>query len=237
MLARALSLLGILVLASCAYMQDRSIQNVTVVTPGAYNAICYMYVEGLRYRVRPPQTVNISKSSEDLILDCFAPGNKHHKVVIKAEISNKIYRNVTNGVLPGLSWDYFSGSIYKYPERVVVDFTNTPVSPEAMPAQNQPDIKQPEEYPLEEYLPGTPRLNSDRLNPPQEIRRREKPDSASPSSSTDTDSKYMVEPEGATPSSGKGDLKKVIDGLKEDINPAKPASPPAGKPGPAYPGQ
>jgi hypothetical protein len=237
MLSRFSFLSGLILLSSCAYMQEGSIQDITLVTPGAENAICYLVVDGLRHPVRPPQNLSISKSREDLIVDCFAPGNRHKKVVIKADISNKAYGNVSNGVLPGLGWDYFSDAIFKYPDRIEIDFTNTPFLPEPMPAQNKPDIRQPEEYPLEEFLANTPRMNSDRGASSPAIRMREKTKPIMDSAPN----QYMVQPEGVT-GHDKGDLRSVIDGMKSEMNPAKAASQPAAKAapetaGPAYPGQ
>ena len=249
MLPRFAVLSGLILLSSCAYMQDGSIQNVTVVTPGAENARCYMYVDGLRHPVRPPQTLSISKSREDLIVDCFAPGNRHKKVVIKADIARSTYANASNIVVPAAAWDFFSDAMFAYPERIEVDFTYTPFADEPMPAQNKPDIRQPEEYPLEEFLPGTPRLNSDRGSVQPALRPREK---SSPIMPPKND--YMIQPEGPT-GRDKGDLRSVIDSMKSEMNPAntpsapakadaaKPAAQPAPavagpeKAGPAYPGQ
>ena len=60
-----------------------------------------------------------------------------------------------------------------------------PIRPEGLPAQNQSDIKQPEEYDLEEFSPGLPRLNSDRYAPMTEVRKRERPQPPEPDYVTD----------------------------------------------------
>ena len=73
---RILLLGSVLGLTSCAYLFDDSIQDLTVLTPGAEGAICNVYIEKLHYRFRPPQTVSISKSRQDMVVDCVAPGNR-----------------------------------------------------------------------------------------------------------------------------------------------------------------
>ncbi|MCB1531428.1 MAG: hypothetical protein KDJ35_01030 [Alphaproteobacteria bacterium] len=173
MLYRFLLLGSVAALASCAYGIDTHIQDVKITTPGARGSVCYAYVDGLRYRLHPPQSISISNTKEDLVVDCLAPGNRRKEVVIEAEINNTTFLNVANGGV-GVPWDAFSGAAYKYPDIIEVDFTNTPVMEEAPPAQNAPDIKQPEEYMLEEFHASRPMLNSDRNAPDVVIERRER---------------------------------------------------------------
>lgn len=170
---QALFILSFFLITSCAYFKDGSIQPLTVKTPGAQNATCYVYVDGLRYRFKPPQTINIGKSKEDLIVECHAPGNRQRTVVIEPGLSKSAKQNIATGLIPGVAWDSASGALYAYPDTVYVDFTNMPTSPEALPAHNNPDIKQPEEYDLEEFRAKVPRLNSDRYNQETPIRARQ----------------------------------------------------------------
>lgn len=162
MLKRFLLIGALASLSSCAYTLDRQIQDITVVTPGAEDAVCYMYVDGLRYKFFPPQTMNITKSRKDLVVDCLAPQNRRRKVVIEPSLSDHAPLNVTNGIIPGTTWDLASNSLFSYPDVVTVDFTSAQPMPEPLPAQNNPDIRQPEDYDLEEFTSGLPRLNSDR---------------------------------------------------------------------------
>ena len=161
MFNRFFLLSSVVALASCAYAIDTHIQDVKFVTPGANGSVCFVYVDGLRYRVHPPQTISVNNTKEDLVVDCLAPGNRRKKVVIEPKIADSTYLNVANAGA-GLPWDAFSGAAFKFPDIVEVDFTHTPVRAEDPPAQNAPDIKQPEEYMLEEFLPAQPRLNADR---------------------------------------------------------------------------
>ncbi|MGQ0527816.1 MAG: hypothetical protein ACT4OY_07315 [Alphaproteobacteria bacterium] len=199
-----IALAALTVLPSCAYMMDDSIQDLTVETPGAEDATCHVYVEKLHYRFKPPQTRSISKSKQDLIVDCLAPGNRHQKVVVEAEIEKSTGYNVFNGVVIGVAWDHLSAALYKYPSIIKVDFTNAPILPEDMPDQNNPDIRQPEDYQLEEYRASVPRLNSDSAydGGTGELKRREPP-AIQKTTSTYTDT---PPPAPSGPASDKGDL-------------------------------
>ncbi len=151
---------GALLLSGCAYLKNDTIQELTVLTPGAQNTLCFVYVDKLKYKFRPPQTQTIIRSNKDLIIDCLAPGNRRREVMIVPKISGAAYENVLN-VGVGALWDKASSAAYSYPHTVEIDFTHMPLSAEPLPAHNNPDIRQPEDYRLEEFLPSTPRLNED----------------------------------------------------------------------------
>jgi hypothetical protein len=221
-------LLGALAsLSSCAYTLDKQIQDITVVTPGAEDAVCYMYVDGLRYKFFPPQTMNITKSRQDLVVDCLAPQNRRRKVIIEPTLSDHAPLNVVNGVVPGAAWDIASNSMFTYPDVVTVDFTSAQPMPEPLPAQNNPDIRQPEDYDLEEFTSGLPRLNSDRGATKTElIRRGGKP---APEVSY-TDSKITPHTGPGKPADKADSIGSVIDGL---TTPSKPLTAPAPEPAPA----
>lgn len=170
----ALVLTGALVaLSSCAYFIDSSVQAVRVETPGAQSAHCFLIVDELKYQANPPQTINIKKSKRDMNVVCKAPGNRRVEYSIKPDIEESVYWNATNGVVPGAAWDFASDSMFKWPDVIVADFTGVQRKPSPLPDYNNPDVKQPEEYNLEQYLPSTPRLNSDRYATPVEIQRRQ----------------------------------------------------------------
>lgn len=223
---RFLSLIGMLALTSCANILESQNQDISFETPGARNAACFVDAGGIRYRVNPPQTVNITKSQDDMIVDCTAPGNRRQKQVIKARSSGYAYADAALGGPPALAWDYFSESVFSYPDVITVDFTSIPVKPEAMPAQNAPDIRQPEEYLKEEILPGRPVMNADRFERPFELYPREKP--SVPASVRDQDK--MIETGGT--SSGKGDLMRAVNPAGA---PSAKTAPKAETAGPAVP--
>lgn len=215
MLKKTVSLIPLMLIGACAYVQDGAIQPVEFKTPGASNAVCNVYIEKVKYVVRPPQTVNLFKSYDTLKADCLAPGNRRKVVYIEPDIERSSYGNIaTAGV--GYAWDAASQALWKYPDIIEVNFTDTPVKGFDLPAQNAPDIRQPEDYEIEQYSPSAPSLNSDKNAPPIEILRRE---GASVQSSSNNFA--LSEPPSGT-HGGKGDLQPVgpsAGGL--DINPAQ----------------
>lgn len=229
MFSRFLLISAVFVLASCAYTMEKSYQDIKIETPGAENALCYIDVNKLRYRVHPPETLSITKSKANLKVDCLAPGNRRKEVIIEPAFSKYGYGDFALGVIPGLAWDAASNSLYKYPDIVTVDFTYAAVKPEDMPAQNRPDVKPPEEYTLEEILPGEPRMNRDKGALPAEFQKRQKPGSVQGTEPLE----YMIQ-SGSAPD--KGALKRAS---QPAINPSGAPSQPAGPvlTGPSYPGE
>ena len=219
MIKKTFFLLPLVALTACAYAVDGSIQDVKFTTPGAINAVCNVYVDGLKYRVKPPQTVTLFKSKEDLVVDCMAPGNRRKVLYIEPQTEPSAGWNAVNAGV-GLPWDYASGALFRYPDVIEVNFTDTPVTDQPLPAQNSPDIRQPEDYTLEEFSPGEPRLNSDKNAPKTELLRRDGP-SGKVSSSLGDAAVFTEQPADAmTQSSGKGALMNVIEDLGADMNPA-----------------
>jgi len=215
---KILRLATLAVLSACAYATDTSVQEITLRTPGAKNAVCYMFVDNVKYRVHPPQATSIFRTKNDLIIDCLAPGNRRKKVVIEPSYSDKAVGNVaTAGV--GLAWDYASGALFTYPDVVEISFIGMPEGPALIPDQNNPDVRQPETYDLEEFRPSQPRMNSDKYNKmPTTFVRRDETASSAPSSSSSSQSNAFSEGEGY--SSDKGDLQSVVDAYASDLNPA-----------------
>jgi len=201
------------ILASCAYATDTAVQDITIRTPGAVDAVCYMYVDGVRYRMHPPQTTSIARTEADLVVDCLAPGNRRKEVVIEPKYAEKSVGNVVTAGA-GLAWDYASGALYQYPDVAEVSFIGMPVGPALIPAQNNPDIRQPETYRLEEFRPAQPRMNEDKdVMPTQFLKRGE-----TSAASTASDSGAFTESGGS--SMGKGDLQNVVDSYAGGLNPS-----------------
>ena len=217
MISRLLIFSSALSLSACAYLIDTSIQKIEIETPGAHNAWCFVYVDDLKHKVTPPQIINIGKSRKDLQIDCEAPGNRKQSVTIPAKVTTTAVANVTNGVIPGAAWDAASGALFRYPDKVSIDFTNIPPSTHLLPAHNRPDIKQPEEYDLEEFLPSTPRLNRDKYHVPVEVQQRTRGQAVQ-----------------ASPFIGSGTDKYGKGGTAPSIPSSSNAS---GAPAPLYPGE
>lgn len=163
-----LSFVSFIFLTSCGYAIEKSQQKLTLLTPGAQDARCDVYIDRLRYRMFPPETITVTKSQEDMKIVCMAPGNRDAEKVVKAELEK---RALWGG--PGVAWDYAAKSLYSYPEIISVNFTNIPVKPTELPKHNNPDVVQPEEHRLEEFSASLPALNSDRNEPDMPIMRRD----------------------------------------------------------------
>lgn len=167
------ALTTLLALNGCAYAIDSQSQEITFLTPGAENAMCFVHVNNLKYKTYPPQKIRITKADSDMRVDCLAPSNRRNEIIIKPKIAQSGYYNAANGGV-GLPWDYVSGALFQFPDVVEVSFIGVEPQAPPIPAQNSPDIKQPEEYNLEEFMPGHPVLNSDRNIEQREIPRRQK---------------------------------------------------------------
>ena len=150
--------LSVIVLGGCAYSTESSNQDITFMTPGAMDARCYVFVDKLKYEVWPPQTVNIKKSEKDMRIECQAPGNRNVEMIVPATMST---RAIWGGPA-GMAWDYASKSLFYYPSVIAIDISQEALLPNPLPAHNNPDIKQPEKYDLEEIDTAKPRLNSDK---------------------------------------------------------------------------
>ncbi len=190
------------VLNGCAYSVESSNQDITFETLDAQSAVCYVYVNKLKYRVFPPQTVNIKKSEKDMTVKCNAPGNRTIETIVPAQFSQ---RAIWGGP-PGMAWDYASNSLFYYPSYIAIDFSQEKIIPNPLPTHNNSDIRQPETYDLEEFLPGKPRLNSDKYKIDQPLVRR--------GEGMENDyNDYIEEP--AQDGENKGDLHSVL----QDLNP------------------
>lgn len=225
MLKKTVSLLPLMLIGACAYVVDGQIQPVEFQTPGARNATCNIHVNKRKYVAKPPQTINLLKTNKTLIVDCLAPGNRRKVVYIDPAIEPSSYGNVATAGA-GYAWDAVSKSMWRYPDIIEVNFTDTPVKEFELPAQNAPDIRQPEEYPIEQYSPSTPSLNSDKNAPPIEILRRQ----GSVSGANRTQDFTLSEPPGGV-SGGKGNLQPTTH-MGDALNPAGDASgiPPVSEP-------
>lgn len=207
-------------LAACATTFEQALQPVEIITPGAKNSKCDVYVQGVRHVVYPPQKITIAKSVEDLIIECRAPGNRYHKQVILPQETDIAFANMLWGGF-GYMVDEATGAMYQYPDIITVDFTDTPYKAESLPAQNAPDVRQPETYDLEEFNAAQPRLNADKNAPVPELKARERNTIAEQNDSSKT---------AVTEGSGKD---------KADPPPGPPGSKtnPANAPVSLYPGQ
>jgi hypothetical protein len=173
---RRLLLLSVAVLAvsGCARIFDGSTQRVTIETPGAEGAACFLENEEFRYKLYAPQTITMTKTRKPLHVRCLAPGNRQKEIIVTPEIEESAKWNALNlGV--GAVADYESFSLYRLPDKIVVDFRD--MEPKGMPTPKYDRFlrKHPELRGYEEFRPGLPALQRDMYDTPTPLRRRELP--------------------------------------------------------------
>lgn len=133
-----------LLLTGCATMVEESSQKVNFLAVGATEVMCDIDTGTLKYRVNPPETLVIKKSRRDLNISCMAAGNRLKSMTVPSSLSGWTFGNVVAGaVIPGALYDGESGAMFKYPEIIVIDFSDTIAQPSSMPAYHAPDTLNP----------------------------------------------------------------------------------------------
>lgn len=161
-------LVSVLGVTACGYTNKSSYQEITFLTPDAKDAVCYVFVDKLKHKVYPPETLTLTNSSKDMLVECKAPGNREVSITVPA----KFYTKALWGGPAGVAWDYASRSSHSYPSVVAIDFSQEELKPNSPPSHNNDDIMQPEDHDLEEFRPSTPRMNSDKHDTQMPILRR-----------------------------------------------------------------
>ncbi len=156
------TLFSLLLLSACSTVIDKSQQEITIETPGAQEALCMLENRDMKYKVRAPDTIMITKTQKPINVRCLAPGNREKTIVLEPEISENAIGNIATGVLPGLFVDYETASMYKFPEVVSVDFTDVPAKRMPLPAYQQLLNENPMLMEMEEFRPGRSALQRDR---------------------------------------------------------------------------
>ncbi len=134
-------LLSTLMLGACATMIDGASQEITLKTPGTDQGHCYLDNGVARWQIYSNQTIQIQRNDEDIVLTCTAPGNKSVKAVIDRDLNAWSIANITNGVVPGVSYDHFTGALYDYPKTITVDFSATPMAGYPLPQYEDPSLR------------------------------------------------------------------------------------------------
>ena len=164
--------LGI-ILTSCASIVDTQKVQMTVKTPGAENAKCYLENPDHKYMAYSGQTVEVMKSYHDLIVRCMAPGNREKTVLVKRHLNEWVLVNVANGFIPGMAYDVVSRGAFDYPDEVVVHFEDEAVKPYPLPEYMAEDIR-PQGYQgkMERYGSSSVITEADRYHTPQGLQKK-----------------------------------------------------------------
>jgi hypothetical protein len=160
-------------LAGCATIIEKPTQDLKIEVAGTGEALCDVTQSGRRYRAYAPSTISVHKERGPLSVRCFAPGNREKTIVLESEVSDMVMANASNGVLPGMMWDATSGAMYKYPDRVVVDFTGMPPQPYPLPDYQRVFEDNPTLIGMEEFRPGKAALIRDMGTQAPSMQRRE----------------------------------------------------------------
>lgn len=154
------ALSALLLVSACASIIDGPTQPVRIDTPGATEAECFL-VNGVKYRAVTGETLKIMRSHRDLVVDCYASGDRHKQIVVESSFNGWGAANVTNGVIPGGTYDHYSGGLYTYPEIITIDFVGIPTRGFETPAYHNKDAPNPYKQAIEGYGAGSPAIPED----------------------------------------------------------------------------
>jgi len=153
----------LLTLPACATLLEGSSQEVTFEAVGATNVMCNLKSEELSYKVYPPQRVWLKRSRLNLTADCYAPGNRHKQFEIVPGIEPYAATNVSNAG-SGIAYDAYSRALFKYPDIVTFDMTDTTAKDSLLPDYHNGDGLDPNKAGIEYMGPKTPALDEDATN-------------------------------------------------------------------------
>ncbi len=155
------SLLALSALTSCATLLEGSSQEVTFEAAGATDVWCDLTTGELTYKVRLPQKITMKRSRLDMTADCYAPGNRHKTFNIPTSIEPWAATNVSNGVAPGVTYDAYSRALFKYPEHIIIDMSDTVATSYGLPNYHNADGIDPASAGIEDMGPKTNALPGD----------------------------------------------------------------------------
>ena len=137
-------------LSACGTMISGGSQVITLRTPGTEEAKCTLN-NGVNYVLRTDESINVTRSQKDMVVDCYASGNRHKEVIVEAGVNGWTAANVTNGVIPGLAVDHIYKGLYEYPDVITIDFTGVPAHGFEMPDYHNKDGQNPYDQGIESY--------------------------------------------------------------------------------------
>lgn len=231
MLRHSFLISGLLFLGACATIIDKPTQDIRVETPGAKDSVCFLENDYARYRVHPPQTIKITKFDKPFAVNCMASGNRDKSVDIDPELSQSVYYNVANAVIPGVVTDYATRSMYESPTLVVVDFTNMKPHLHPLPDYQLDILQNPNLFQYEEFRTGRPALQSDRNEEPYELEKRDRSvsliqgggiqnaETSGNQENSDSSSSSSASSSSSSAASGRGNDGESADSMTRSMNP------------------
>jgi hypothetical protein len=199
---KLLPILSLGLLASgCASLVSGQTQDVTILTPGAEEAECTLD-NGVRYAVTSGETIQVMRNESDIVVDCYASGNRHRKISIESDGNGWAIGNIVTGIVPGVTFDHFAKGLYEYPETITVDFIGVPTLGFELPTYHNKDAPNPYEQSIEDFGPSTPKRDVGETNRPTPVKKKTR---------ENTDPFGSMAPEGAGVS-GSGDAITPLPG-------------------------
>ena len=123
----AVAVLGV-VMSGCASIIKGTSQSIVITTPPVSGANCVLTRNGLRWSVQTPGTVRVSKSRDDILIQCSAPGYRPADSAIPSDFQVWTLGNVILGGLIGITVDAADGAMNEYPRQF-----SLPMSPGYVP--------------------------------------------------------------------------------------------------------
>jgi len=173
-----MALLVMPLIAACSTVVNGQTQTVRLETPGAQEAECSLD-NGNKYKAYTGATITIMRSHKDLVVDCFAAGNRQKTITVKSDTTDWAFGNVATGIVPGLAYDHYSGAMFEYPSVITVDFIGVPTRGFELPDYHNRDVPNPYAVGIENYGPAQLMKNEDRGQAATVIERRT-PQSSNP---------------------------------------------------------
>lgn len=133
----SVSIISVLIISACSSVIETPNQRIEITTPGAVNAYCDVIVGGTIYQVSPPQTITVLKSKNPMTLNCRAPGNRDRSITVEPRVSDTTFVNILNGGA-GAIYDYGTGAMFKYPDKIFIDFSGARPQAYSLPAYHLP---------------------------------------------------------------------------------------------------
>jgi hypothetical protein len=156
-----MAILSLALLAgACGTVMEGQTQEVTLYTPGASESKCTLD-NGNRYTAVNGETVNVMRSNKDMIVECYAAGNRYKKVIVPSGLNKWAAGDVGTGVVPGVAIDHLYGGLYAYNSPIMVDFGNVPTHGFETPDYHNKDAPNPYNQPIESYAASTPKASGD----------------------------------------------------------------------------
>jgi len=131
-------------LSGCASIVTGTTQRINVSTPPTTGAVCTLASTEGRWTLTSPGSVTVSKSKNDIRVDCAKSGWQEGSGIIPSGCQGWTLGNLLIGGLLGIAIDAMTGAMHQYPSNFQV-----PMQPAA------PPVAAPPEAPV----PGSPKDN------------------------------------------------------------------------------